>query len=73
MTRILQAILFYTIGNNFKKGDMLMPKLLWRIGAVMLLMCGGFIFLFYCCFANDGSAIQTFFLDARVRDLAFFY
>jgi len=41
----LQAIL-YTIGNNFKKGDMLMPKLLWRIGAVMLLMCGGFIFLF---------------------------
>ncbi|MEH6965912.1 hypothetical protein V7195_14430 [Priestia megaterium] len=23
-----------------------MPKLLWRIGAVMLLTCGGFIFLF---------------------------
>nr|WP_280146893.1 hypothetical protein [Priestia megaterium]MDH3170409.1 hypothetical protein [Priestia megaterium] len=44
-----------------------MPKLLWRIGAVMLLMCGGFIFLFI---AASQMMVQQYkpFLDARVHN-----
>ncbi|MCJ7989159.1 hypothetical protein MUB15_07390 [Priestia sp. OVS21] len=44
-----------------------MPKLLWRIGAVMLLMCGGFIFLFI---AASQMMVQQYkpFLDGRVHN-----